>query len=124
VWRPSTGMWYAAESDGSAVATPFPQWGQLGDTPLAGQFVGGATADQVIYRRSNGTFYTRNGATGFFTTVVHFCGLPVPLDWNGDGRLDHVVADPDPGSWEIFAPSGNTAVTGFGTTGDIPAGAR
>jgi hypothetical protein len=124
VWRPSTGMWYAAEIDGSPVPIAFPQYGQAGDTPFAGQFVGSAIADQVLYRRSNGTFYTRNGATGFSTSVVHFYGLPVPLDWNGDGRLDHVVVDPDAGTWYIFAPSGNTAITGFGTSGDIPAGGQ
>ena len=40
VWRPSTGVWYAAELDGTPVAIPSTPWGQAGDIPLAGNFGG------------------------------------------------------------------------------------
>lgn len=106
------------------MTVPFTPFGLAGDTPLAGNFVGNGTADQVVYRRSSGTFYLRDGSSSATSSVVHFYGLPMPLDWDGDGRLDLVVADPDSGTWYIFSPLENTAITGFGTTGDIPAGAR
>jgi hypothetical protein len=122
VWRPSTGLWYAAGVDGASIRMLPGAYGQAGDLPFAGNFVGDGTTDQVIYRRSNGRFYLRDGATGDTSSVEHAYGLPVPLDWDGDGRLDLVVADPDAGTWYIFSPSGNTVVTGFGWSGDIPAG--
>ena len=124
IWRPSTGMWYAARVDGTSIRMVPGPHGQAGDAPFAGNFVGDATIDQVIYRRSTGRFHLRDGATGDTTTVDHFYGLPVPLDWDGDGRLDLVVADPDNGTWYVFSPAGNAAITGFGSSGDIPAGGR
>jgi hypothetical protein len=124
VWRPSTGRWYAAEMNGTAVAVPSSAFGLAGDTPLAGNFVGSATADQVLYRRRDSTFFLRDGATAATSTTAHTHGLPMPLDWDGDGMLDLVVSRPDDGTWSITTASGKTAAAGFGTTGDIPAGAR
>ena len=124
VWRPSTGRWYAAEMNGTAVAVLSSAFGQAGDTPLAGNFVGSAKADQVLYRRRDSTFFLRDGATAATSTKAHTHGLPMPLDWDGDGKLDLVVSRPDDGTWSIHTASGMTAAAGFGTTGDIPAGAR
>ena len=125
VWRPSTGMWYAARIDGhvnpDVAGAPWSGGRYAVRRQLRRRRHGSIS---VIYRRSTGRFHLRDGATGDTTAVDHFYGLPVPLDWDGDGRLDLVVADPDNGTWYVFSPSGNAAITGFGSSGDIPAGVR
>lgn len=123
VWRPSTGVWSAAQPDGTTVPVPSSAWGQAGDVPLAGNFVGGTVADQVVYRRQLGVFYVRNGLTGATSTVTAGGGLPMPLDWNGDGSLDFALFDVESGLWTIKVGAQTSTVT-FGGIGDIPAGAR
>jgi hypothetical protein len=123
VWRPSTGVWYAAELDGTPVTIPATPWGGPGDIPLAGNFVGSARADQIVYRRQLGVIYRRDGATGATATIaVGTTGIPTPLDWDGDGRLEFAMFDAEAGQWRINDSSGS--IVTFGTLGDIPAGAR
>jgi hypothetical protein len=121
VWRPSTGRWYARDLQGNALPIPSTPWGQAGDIPLAGNFTGSSVADQAVYRKQLGVIWVRDGATGTTQTLtVGFQGIAVPLDWDGNGRVEPVMFDASSGSWRIDA---NTSVS-FGTIGDIPAGAQ
>lgn len=123
VWRPSTGVWTAAQPDGTAVSVPASPWGQAGDVPVAGNFTGSTVADQVVYRRQLGVFFRRDGATGATSTLTVGAGLPMPLDWNGDGLLDPAVFDVESGLWLIKIGAQIETVS-FGGIGGIPAAGR
>lgn len=100
---------------------PAAAWGQAGDVPLAGHFVGDATADHVVYRRQLGIAWIRDGATNATSSVHIGEGLPMPLDWDGDGTLNLSVMDPESFIWHIRVGAQTVDVT-FGTVGAIPAG--
>jgi hypothetical protein len=121
IFRPSTGVWSAVQLDGTPVTIPATTWGGAGDVPLAGNFVGDATADQVVYRRQLGIAWIRDGATGATSTLQIGDGLPMPLDWDGDGYLNPALFDPESGLWRIRVGAQMQTVT-FGGIGDIPAG--
>jgi hypothetical protein len=128
VFREGTGqgMWHLRELDG----TPLPsvQWGSMGDIPLQGNFVGSAEADQVVHRRHEGAWYIRDGATGAGTIWSHNgTGVPMPLDYDGDGLLELVLFEEATGTWSIVktTATSNVALTvTWGTPGDVPAGTR
>ncbi len=122
VWRPSNGTWYTSELDGSGQTQVV--WGQMGDTPLQGNFVGNGLADQVVFRPQERKWYRRDGAKGGTSVVLQNSpGIPMPLDYDGDGLLNLALFDTKAGVWTIRQGAGDTFVT-FGTLGDIPAGSR
>jgi hypothetical protein len=123
MWQPSTGVWTAARLDGTAIAVPSSAYGQAGDFPLAGNFTGNGIADQVVFRRQLGVYYRRDGSTAISSTVTASAGIPVPLDWNGDGLLDVAVFDLESGTCTIKVGSQTETIT-FGGIGSIPVGAR
>jgi hypothetical protein len=102
VWRPSTGRWYARDLQGNALPIPPTPWGQAGDIPLAGNFTGSSVADQAVYRKQLGVIWcARRGDGTTQTLTVGFQGIAVPLDWDGNGRVEPVMFDASSGSWRI-----------------------
>ena len=123
VWR--QGNWLKIRVDGSHQGNVF-GWGERGDIPLQGNFVGSAQADYVFYRPDTQEFFVRNGATGATTTATfnnalsHIAVIPMPVDWDEDGKLNLAVWDPDTSTWFIRQGT-NTFGIALGSPGDIPA---
>lgn len=120
VWRPFSGTWYTSELNGTGQTQV--RFGQVGDTPLQGNFIGSPHADQVVFRPQERRWYRRDGAKGTSTSVLqNVAGVPMPLDYDGDGLLDLVLFDWKLGRWTIRQGATDTFVT-FGALLDIPAG--
>jgi hypothetical protein len=109
--------------------------GQAGDLPVQGDYDGDGRTDIAVFRPTEtvGTTVTEGG--------WHICAsryggyrfqqwgaktdIPVPADYDGDGRTDIAVWRPSAGTWHILA-SGNTPipVETLGQAGDIPVPGR
>jgi hypothetical protein len=127
VWRPSDGVWYTAlSSTGGLLAR---QWGQNGDTPVTADFDGDLVTDHAVIRPSGGalTWYVLKGNFRFPSpnvTGMQFGAagdIPVPADYDGDGRAEIAVWRPSDGTWYyIQTTNGQFVFRQFGTNGDIP----
>jgi hypothetical protein len=123
VFRASTKTWLSRELGGAALPTAI--WGGPG-IPLQGNFVGSSRADQAFFQQHLGVWKIRDGRTGAITTVdpgVGVWGVTMPLDWDGDGRLNIAWYDSESGIWTILDDRHPEQIV-FGHLGDIPAGGR
>ncbi len=122
VFRPSTGQWFV-NGGGPAPVTNF---GGLGDIAVPADYNGDGISDIAVFRPSNGTWYihTLTGGTGIGATPSYTDSavnygingdIPVPGDYNGDGKAEIAVFRPSNSTWYI---NGGAVVT-FGTSGDI-----
>jgi hypothetical protein len=60
-------------------------WGDTGDLPAAGDYMGTGLSQPAVFRPSNGTFYINDGPSLAFGAVDQ---VPVVGDFDGDGRND------------------------------------
>jgi hypothetical protein len=133
IWRPSNGHYYVLRSSTNTLQTR--QWGRNGDTPVAADIDGDHITDFVIVRpdqagesqliwfmlQSNFNFgfglFARWGSPG---------DIPVPADYDGNGKADIAVFRPTTGLWAALlsttqnALSTSTVGVQWGTAGDIP----
>jgi VCBS repeat protein len=130
VFRPSSGTWYIIPSSnpGSPITQ---QWGTQGDIPVPGDYDGDHKTDIGVFRPSNpdgtanGTWYiipSSNPGSPIIRQWGTLGDVPVPADYDGDGKADIAVWRPSTGTWYII-PSGNPGspiVQQWGTDGDIP----
>lgn len=74
-----------------------------------------------VWRPSNGTWYSRNYASNVNSTAQWGLStdVPVPADFNGDGKIDMAVWRPAEGKWYINI-NGVSQVRQWGLNGDIP----
>jgi len=128
IFRPSAGTWYVRYANtGTVIAYA---WGQNGDIPTVMDWDADGRSDLVVFRPSNGTFYVLpygsiynpyNPATGFGVAIGGTSGdIPVPADYDGDGRTDFAIFRPSTGSWSITYATGGSLVVGWGASGDLP----
>ena len=118
VFRPSSGVWYVANSSGGYNIF---QFGQNGDLPVSADFDGDGKADAAVFR--GGNWYRLKSSTGTYDGIAF--GLPTDIpaaaDFDGDGKTDVAVFRPSNGSWFILnSRNGSLSVVQFGTTGDVP----
>lgn len=122
VWRPSTGVWYVANS-----ATPtfyIQTFGISTDVIAPGDYDGDGKTDLAVFRPDSGTWhlYSRSIYTAYQFGANG--DVPVPADYDGDGRTDMAIFRPSTGVWYVknSLDSRGTSFTiqQFGLNGDLP----
>ncbi len=119
VYRPGSGQWYVRDSVTSQpVLVASGIGGQAGDVPVAGDYDGIGRTEPAIYRPSTGQFIVFNTATQTteIKSMVFPVGytsqpgdIPVPADYDGDGKVDLAV----------FRPSIDYYFTNYTSTGQV-----
>ncbi len=135
----TSGAWflrYSSDAYGYGTPTAYP-WSSapyhaLENRALLADFSGDGKGDFVVYRPSTGRWHIQ------FTSVAAFADvdvglldaqwglegdIPVPADYDGDGRADLAVWRPQSGEWYLrFSASNYTtaAVHQWGLPGDVP----
>lgn len=127
VWRPTTATWHWLDSQTGTYWT-YP-WGGTGDIPVAGDFDGDGKSDIAIWRHTKygsdaaGMWWVKKSSN--WTTVTQQWGqagdIPVPCDYDNDGKSDYAVFRPSNGTWYIIKSSTGAGWNFvFGQQGDIP----
>jgi hypothetical protein len=132
VYRPWEGNWYAR---------PIPvwnadftqQWGLIADQPVVGDFDGDGTPDLAVWRPiyadysqpAGGRYFilpSTRGLANYTTIDVGLPGdIPVPGDYDGDGKADAATWRPSDGTWNVVMSSTGTLTTvQWGLNGDVP----
>lgn len=122
VFRPSTGDWWTANSDGIGVQN----FGSANDKVVSGDYDGDGRTDVSVYKTvgGQGVWSIKRSSDGGITEAVW--GLPtdkpVRGDFDGDGRLDYAVYRASQGVWYV-QKSNNTGniIVQFGLAEDQPA---
>jgi hypothetical protein len=85
-------------------------------------------ADLAIFRASTGTFWIQYLGASYPTSRVFGWGgggdIPVPGDYDGDGKTDFAIFRPSTGIWYVaFAQGGGLPALQWGNSADIPVNA-
>jgi hypothetical protein len=127
IWRPSNAEWWVINSSDSSQSAQ--QYGQAGDIPVPGDYDGDGRTDFAIWRPATGEWWVfptgRYRPTDQFGDVVQQWGqagdIPVPGDYDGDGKTDFAIWRPATAEWWVIHSSDGTQVTRqWGQAGDIP----
>jgi len=80
-----------------------------------------------VYRPSTGEWFVKHSNTNYVTSASFQWGLsgdvPVPGDFDGDGKTDFAVFRPSTGTWYLLKSSTSFTTSAnfqWGLPGDIP----
>lgn len=90
--------------------------------PYLNDFSGNGSTDYVVWRPTDGTWYSMlPGSIEVSTQWGQPGDVPAPGDYDGDGLSDYAIWRPSTGAWWVLMSStGKAAVTHWGLPGDIP----
>ena len=124
-WRPATGTWYIKNSSGSNFNSQKQDGIQrvvfgrrASDIPVPADYDGDGKADLAFRRPDNFTWYIKNSSGSNFNSTrndgiqrIVFGrsrhDIPVPADYDGDGKADVAVRRPSNFTWYIKNSSGS-----------------
>ena len=126
VFRPSDGYWYWIDS---ATGYGWMQWwGIEGDIPAPGDYDGDGLSDITIWRH-----FPNSGYPGGMWWIINSHDwsvtgaqwgqegdIPVPCDYDHDGKSDLAVFRPSDGTWHITFSGGSYGTYYLGLQGDVP----
>jgi len=112
VYNQMTGLW-AISLSGSGGQVVTGTFGGSGYLPVSADYDGDGLVDPAIYAPSTADWQVLLSASlatqGVYTwwdgVVGHINGIPVPADYDGDGRADPAVYHQDTGLWQLFRSS-------------------
>jgi hypothetical protein len=121
VYRRSDGGWWVNNVYGDL------HWGVAEDVPVAADYDGDGHTDIAVYRPSNATWYVLRSADWTADVRGPYGGgsprladgghVPVPGDYNGDGRAEPAVFRTTDSTWHAWGVYSNVQ---WGVAGDIP----
>jgi IPT/TIG domain-containing protein/glucodextranase-like protein/Big-like domain-containing protein/VCBS repeat protein/uncharacterized protein DUF4329 len=133
VYRVATGQWFIKYSSNGASNT-IAYGGASTDIPVPGDYDGDGQADIALFRAWDPTqqktlWWVLESHANFTTQWFREWGtptdVPVPGDYDGDGKMDLAVYRPSTGQWLILQSSSSytTSLTvSFGTASDVEVG--
>jgi hypothetical protein len=104
-------------------------WGLLGDKPVPADYEGDGAAEMAVFRPNNGTWYfcrfsddiDCDSEDTWSVTWGLSTDIPVPGDYDGDGKADVAVFRPSDQTWYIKKSSnGASMYLYWGYSTDIP----
>jgi hypothetical protein len=115
VWRPSDGNWYVRLSASGYKSFVVHQWGQAGDVPVPADYDGDGRMDLGIWRPSNGVWFIRKSSQNYAVASYQWVqwglaaerDVPVPGDFDGDGKADIGIWRKSNGMWYVLKSSDN-----------------
>lgn len=129
IWRPSEGNWYVL--DLASNNNSLQQLGSPSDIIVPGDYDGDSRTDIAVWRPNTGVcssnncgWYVRQSSDGVVTYHADWGqsnDVPVPADYDGDGKTDMTVWRPGNGNWYILNSGGAASVTSWGNPTDKPA---
>lgn len=121
VYRPSERIWYPNN------VFPGVLFGQAGDIPVPGDYLGDFRVEIAVFRPSNASWHVGRwyGGTGTSVEMTAQFGAvgdtPIPGDYDGDTKLDLAVFRPSNGTWHVRNSADNSVVSlNWGMNGDKP----
>ncbi len=124
VYNQTTGLWviYSSKNIGQIMTRIF---GGNGYLPVSADYDGDGLADPAVYAPStaewqtwlSGSLATQGYYTWWGGVFGDINGIPVPADYDGDGKADPAVYYQNTGLWELFRSSKSYQSAGWGPFG-------